>query len=194
LKNQKEILTMIRLIVTFFMQLRFVMFGVAALLLIFGFTQLEEIPVDILPEFSRPYVEIQTEALGLSAAEVEALINTPLEADMLNGVSWVDEIRSESIPGLSSIVLIFEPGTDIMSARQMVQERLVSVHALPNVSKPSAMLNPLSSTSRCMEIGLTSNKLSLIEMSVLAHWTIVPRLMGVSAFRQKTQKILAGRF
>ena len=170
---------MIRRIIATSMQLRFVVFGVAALLLIIGFTKLEEMPVDILPEFSKPYVEVQTEALGLSAEEVESLITTPMEADMLNGVSWVDEIRSQSIPGLSSIVLIFEHGTYIMKARQMVQERLVSVYALPNVSKPPAMINPLSSTSRCMAIGLTSNKLSLIEMSVLARWTIVPRLMGV---------------
>ena len=116
---------MIRRIIATSMQLRFVVFGVAALLLIIGFTKLEEMPVDILPEFSKPYVEVQTEALGLSAEEVESLITTPMEADMLNGVSWVDEIRSQSIPGLSSIVLIFEHGTDIMKARQMVQERLV---------------------------------------------------------------------
>jgi len=161
------------------LRLRLVIVGIAALLLVFGFTQLNEVPVDTLPEFSRPYVEIQTEALGLSAQEVEALITTPLEADLLNGVSWVEEIRSESIPGLSSIVLVFEKGTDIMRARQMVQERLIAVHALPNVSTPPTMLNPLSSASRCMEIGLTSNELSLIEMSVLARWTIVPRLMGV---------------
>jgi Cu/Ag efflux pump CusA len=53
---------------------------------------------------------------------MEALITTPMEADLLNGVSWVKEIRSESIPGLSSI-LVFENGTDIMRARQMVQEK-----------------------------------------------------------------------
>ena len=87
--------------------------------------------VNVLPEFSRPYVEIQTEALGLSAAENEALITTPMEANMLNGVSWVEEIRSESISWLSSIVLIFEQGTDIMKARQIVQERLVSIFVLP---------------------------------------------------------------
>ena len=162
------------------MKIRLLVATVAVLLIIFGITQLTKIPVDALPEFSRPYVEIQTEALGLSAAEIEALITTPMEADMLNGVAWVDEIRSESISGLSSIVLIFEQGTDIMKARQMVQERLVSIFALPGVSKPPAMLNPSSSTSRVMKIGLSSEELSLIEMSVLARWTIVPRLMGVT--------------
>jgi CzcA family heavy metal efflux pump len=170
---------MMKKIVIAAMKGRLLIATVAVLLIIFGITQLTKMPVDVLPEFARPYVEIQTEALGLSAVEVEALVTTPMEADMLNGVSWVDEIRSESIPGLSSIVLIFKPGTDIMKARQMVQERLVSIFALPGVSKPPAMLNPLSSTSRVLKIGLSSEELSLIDMSVLARWTIVPRLTGV---------------
>ena len=170
---------MVRWIVGSSLKLRLVVLGLAALLVAFGLTQLENMPVDALPEFSRPYVEVQTEALGLSAEEVEAMITTPLEADMLNGTPWVEEIRSMSLPGLSSIVLVFEKGTDIMRARQVTQERLIEVFALPNVSKPPTMINPLSSVSRCMVIGLTSDKLSLIEMSVLARWTILPRLMGL---------------
>ena len=161
------------------MKMRLVVASMAALLIIFGFTQLTKVPVDVLPEFSRPFVEIQTEALGLSAPEVEALITTPLEADLLNGISWVEEIRSESLPGLCSNVLIFEKGTDIMKARQMVQERLIGIHALPNVSKPPMMLNPISSSGRILQIGLSSEELSLIDISVLARWTMVPRLMGV---------------
>jgi len=170
---------MMRWIVGSSLKLRLVMAAVAAALMIFGFAELRHMPVDALPEFSRPYVEIQAEALGLSAQEVEALLTTPMEADLLNGVSWVEEIRSESLPGLSSIVLVFEKGVDIMKARQMVQERLIAIHALPNVSTPPMMLNPLSSTSRVMAIGLTSSKMSLIDMSVLARWTMKPRLMGL---------------
>ncbi len=170
---------MIRRIIESSMQFRFLVAALSVALMVFGFTQLGKSRVDALPEFSAPYVELQTEALGLSAQEVEAMITTPLEADMLNGTPWVEEIRSQSIPGLSSIVLTFKKGTDIMRARQMVQEKLIEVFALPNVSKPTTMLNPLSSTSRCMEIGLTSDEMSLIEMSVLARWTIVPRLMGL---------------
>ena len=170
---------MMRWIIWSSLKLRLVVVTFAAGLIIFGFTQIDDMPIDTLPEFSRSYVEIQTEALGLSADEVEALITTPVEADLLNGVSWVENIRSKSLPGLSSIVLTFEKGTDIMRARQMVQERLIAVHALPNVSKPPTMLNPISSTNRTVEIGLTSDELSLIDLSVLARWTIVPRLMGV---------------
>jgi len=170
---------MVRWIVGSSLKLRLVVLGLAVLLVVFGLTQLGDMPVNALPEFSRPYVEIQSESLGLSAEEVEAMITTPLEADMLNGTPWVSEIRSMSLPGLSSIQLIFEKGTDIMRARQVVQERLTGVYTLPNVSKPPSMINPVSSASRCMVIGLTSDKLSLIEMSVLARWTILPRLTGL---------------
>ena len=170
---------MMRWIVGSSLRLRHVVVAVATLLLMFGFARLTEMPVDALPEFSRPSVEVQTEALGLSAQEVEAMITTPMEADMLNGTPWVEEIRSQSIPGLSSIVLVFEDGTDLMRARQVVQERLTEVFALPNVSKPPTMLNPTSSASRVMEIGLTSETMSLIDISVLARWTVVPRLMGL---------------
>lgn len=170
---------MMRLIIAWSMQLRLVVLAAAAVLLYFGFTRLSQMPVDVLPEFSPPYVEVQTEALGLSAAEVEAMITVPLEADMLNGVSWVKEIRSESLPGLSSVVLLFEPDVDILTARQMVMERLTETHTLPSVAKPPKMLNPVSSAGRFLKVGVSSDSHSLIDLSVLAHWTIVPRLMGV---------------
>src|SRR3954449_10140758 len=91
---------------------RLLVLAVAAAVMALGFVQLGNAPVDVLPEFTPPYAEIQTEALGLSAEEGEELITVPLEADLLNGVEGVDVIRSQSLPSLSSIVMIFEPGTD----------------------------------------------------------------------------------
>jgi CzcA family heavy metal efflux pump len=170
---------MIRWVVGSSLRSRGLVLVLAAALLFFGFTQLRNVPVDVLPEFSPPTVEVQTEALGLSAAEVEELITVPLEQDLLNGVAWLDTIRSESIPGLSRVEMIFEPGTDLLRARQVVQERLTQAHALPQVSKPPAMMQPVSSTSRVMMVGLSSKEVSAIQMSVLARWTIRPRLMGV---------------
>jgi Cu/Ag efflux pump CusA len=158
---------------------RLLVLGIAAGLMVLGATQLPNARVDILPEFNPPYVEVQTEALGLSAEEVEELVTVPLEADLLNGVAFLEEIRSESITGLSSIVMTFEPGTDIFEARQVVAERLTQAHALPNVSKAPAMLQPLSTENRVLMVSLRSSDLSLIDMSVLARWTIRPRLMGV---------------
>ena len=161
-------------------QFRFLVIVIAAALFAFGITQLRSMPVDFLPEFNPPFVEIQTEALGLSAEEVEQMITVPMEQDLLAGVAWLDVIRSESVPGLSSVLVYFEPGTDLYRARQMVAERIAqSAVGLPHVSKPPTMIQPLSSTSRFMIIGLSSKELSLIEMSVFARWTIGPRLMGV---------------
>ena len=153
--------------------------AIALAVLGFGVYQLRSAPVDAYPEFMPPTVQIQTEALGLSASEVEQLITVPVEQDLLNGVPWVDRITSESMTGLSSIDIVFEPGTDVLRARQMVQERLTQVAALPNVGSRPSMLQPVSSESRVMMIAASSNSLSLIDMSVLARWQIRPRLMGI---------------
>ncbi|HEX6034497.1 MAG TPA: efflux RND transporter permease subunit, partial [Anaerolineales bacterium] len=162
------------------LKFQFLVITVAIALMAFGVTQFRGMPVDVLPEFSPPFVEIQTEALGLSAEEVEQMITVPVEQDLLAGVAWLDVIRSESVPGLSSVLVYFEPGTDIYRARQMVTERLsTAAIAIPHVSKPPTMIQPLSSQSRFMIVGLSSEELSLIEMSVLARWTIAPQLMGV---------------
>ena len=147
--------------------------------MVFGITQLRSAPVDVYPEFTPPSVEIQAEALGLSAAEVEQLITVPLEQDLLNGVPWLDHIHSSSMPGLSAIDLTFQPGTDLYAARQMVQERMTQAHALPNVGSPPIMIQPLASASRVAMIGLSSRSVSAVDMSVLARWKIRPRLMGV---------------
>jgi CzcA family heavy metal efflux pump len=170
-----------RWIVNASLRFRLLLIGIAIGVMVVGIVQLRKAPVDVLPEFTPPYVEIQTEALGLSAEEVEQFITVPLEADLLNGVQGVDVIRSASVPSMSSIVLVFEPGTDVYRGRQLVQERLTQVGAaaFPNVSKPPTMLQPLSSSSRVLMIGLSSNDLSPIEKSVIARWTIRPRLMGV---------------
>lgn len=170
---------MMRALVSTSIRFRLLAIGLAGALLMVGATQIQNARVDVLPQFTPTYVEVQTEALGLSAEEVEELVTVPLEADLLQGVAFLDEIRSQSIAGLSSIVLIFEPGTDVFKARQVVAERLTQAAALPNVAKAPVMLQPLSSLSRFMIIGLSSQEKSLIEMSVLARWTVRPRLLGV---------------
>lgn len=170
---------MLRWLIDSSLRFRLLVLALAAGVMALGVTRLPDAPVDVLPEFTPPYVEIQTEALGLSAEEVEQLITVPLEADLLNGVEGTEVLRSQSIPGLSSIVMVFEDGTDVFKARALVQERLTQAHALPNVSKPPLMLQPFSSSSRLLVFGLSSDKVSPIEKSVMARWTMQPRLLGV---------------
>ncbi|MCU1510547.1 MAG: transporter [Arthrobacter sp.] len=163
----------------FSLQFRILVLALAAGLIAFGVVNVPRMAVDTMPEFAPAQVEIQTEALGLSAVEVEQLITSPMEADLLNGVAWLDEIRSKSVPGLSSIELVFEPGTDLLRARQLVAERMTQAVALPNVSAPPLIMQPMSSTSRVLMVKLNSKQLSGIEMSVLARWKIKPRLIGI---------------
>ena len=109
------------------------------------------------------------------------MISTPLENALVN-VPFIKTIRSKSVLGLSSVVLIFKDGTDLIRARQLVQENLDREKGkLPTkVARPPVVLSPLSSTSRVMKIGVTSKTLSQMEMSTQAFWTIRPRLMAVS--------------
>ncbi len=186
---------MLRRAINVSLRFRVAMVACAVGVMVLGVTQLRHAPSDVYPEFAPLSIEVQTEALGLSSAEVEQLITVPLEADLLNGVAWVEDIRSASVPGLSSIRLTFEPGTDLFRARQAVQERLAQAFAIPHVSKPPQMLQPVSSTGRTMLIGLSSAKLTPIEISQLARWTIRPRLMGVegvanvSSFGQRERQL-----
>ncbi len=170
---------MMQWLVSTSLRLRIAIVVLTLILMIAGTRILSTTAFDVFPEFAPPLVEIQTEAPGLSTAEVEALVTVPIE-NALNGVSWLKKVRSKSVLGLSSVALYFAGDTDLMRARQLVQERLAQVAAnLPSVAAPPVMLSPLSSMSRVMKIGISSKKLSQMEMTTIAKWTIRPRLMAI---------------
>jgi CzcA family heavy metal efflux pump len=158
-------------------------FGAAAVL-VFGFIQARQAPLDVFPEFAPPIVEIQTIALGNSSKEVEELITIPME-DSLNGIEGLDKMRSYSVEQLSSIKLYFKRGSDLYRSRQLVQERLGPItNQLPAWASPPFMMPPLSSTARVLKIGMTSDELTLQEMSALAYWKIKQRIMRVEGVAQ----------
>lgn len=172
---------MLRWFVGSSLKYRFIVMAFASGLMFFGVQQLADTQVDVFPEFAPPRVEIQTPALGLSATEVESLVTIPLEQTMA-GIPGLDEIRSNSVEQLSSILLIFDRGTDLLDARQLVNERLLVVGpTLPTWASPPVMIQPLSSTSRVMKIGLTTvdPELDLIDMSMVSYWTIRTRLLQI---------------
>jgi CzcA family heavy metal efflux pump len=161
------------------LRLRLPVLCLTVLLLVGGWQIVRRTPLDVFPEFAAPIVEIQTEAPGLSTTEVESLITVPLES-ALAGTSWLETMRSKSVLGLSSVLLLFQPDTDLMRARQLVGERLATVATqLPSVARPPVMLSPLSSMSRVMKIGVSSRTLDQVGMTTLARWTIRPRVMAI---------------
>ena len=161
------------------LKFRYLVIAIAIVMIYFGIGQINNMPVDVFPEFSPPMVEIQTPCLGLSPEEVEALVTIPLEQS-LQGIPGLDVMRSKSVPQLSAVKMIFGTDIDLMLARQMVQERVaLIVPNLPTWASPPVILPPLSATSRCMKIGISSEKLSVIDLSMITYWTIRQRIMTV---------------
>lgn len=160
---------------------RFIVVALASALLFFGVQRMDDAAVDVFPEFAPPKVEIHTVAIGLAPTEVEELITVPLEQSF-NAIPGVQTIRSRSVEQLSQIVLLFEQGTDLLEARQLVAERIATITpTLPTWAAPPVMLQPLSATSRVLKIGLsvTDPELDLMDLSMTAYWTIRTRLLKV---------------
>src|SRR5262245_13062967 len=160
-------------------RLRVVVLALCVVLLVVGSRTIRRAPLDVFPEFAPPLVEIQTEAPGLSTTEVESLVTVPLE-NALNGIPRVKTVRSKSVLGLSQVVLVLEDGADPLRVRQMVQERVTAeARRLPVVARPPVILQPLSSTSRVMKIGIWSKSLSQRDLTEVVLWTLRPKLMSV---------------
>ncbi len=158
---------------------RALVLALALVLTVFGVRAALNAKFDVFPEFAPPIVEVQTEAPGLATEDVEALVTVPIET-AVNGVPGLATLRSKSVLGLSSVVLVMDRAADPMRTRQMVQERLATVTTrLPAAVRPPVMLAPLSATSRAMKIGLWSDTMDQMTMTEAARWTIRPRLMAV---------------
>ncbi len=168
-----------RTIVALSLRFRYLVVAAAAALIFFGSQTLGHQKVDVFPEFAPVTVEVQTECLGLSPSEVEQLVTVPLE-NALQGVPRVTEVASQSVPQLSAIFLYFKNGTNVLQARQLVQERLsAAAPTLPSWSAPPKMYPIVSATSRVMQVGITSSTVSPLDLSKIAFFTIRARLLQV---------------
>ncbi len=155
-----------------------VIIGLASLIVIYGIYSLTRSNLDVFPEFSPTQLIIQTEAPGLSTDLVERLVSQPIE-NTISGTVGIELMRSQSIPGLSVVTVIFKEGSDVYRNRQVVAERLAILNGrLPNGITPN--ITPLTSAaSTVMGIGLSSDKRSLMELRSIVDWTLRPHLMAV---------------
>ncbi|HVR84657.1 MAG TPA: efflux RND transporter permease subunit, partial [Planctomycetota bacterium] len=170
---------MLKGLVEFSLRFRGIVVALGVVAVAYGVSVATRSKLDVFPEFAPPQVFIQTEAPGLSAEQVEALVTRPVE-NGVNGVGSLETIRSQSIQGLSVVLAIFREGTEILRARQMVSERLVQIAGdLPQGVRQPRMMPLTSSTSLILMIGLTSQKRSQMELRTFADWTVRPRLLGV---------------
>jgi len=139
----------------------------------------QQAKLDVFPEFAPPRIDIQTEAPGLSAEEVEALVTLPIEYG-LNGTPDLESQYSQSIQGLSVVTVVFRETADIFRARQLTGERLTELTGnLPQGVHPPQMGALTSSTSLMMAVGLVSSQRTLMELRTFADWVVRLRLFGV---------------
>lgn len=152
----------------------------AVILLIGGLVYCSEATIDVFPEFSPPQVIVITEAPGLSAEQVESVITLPLETT-LNGTPGVQQVRSASTFGLSTVTIVFTFGTPLNTARQLVSEKLLLVRSrLGEAVGTPVMVPPVPPIGDIIKVGLTSSELSLMELRTIAEWDFRYRLLSVS--------------
>ena len=169
---------MMSALVRFSIRFSGVIIGIASLMVMYGIYSLTRSNLDVFPEFSPTQLIIQTEAPGLSTDLVESLVSQPIE-NSISGTVGVELMRSQSIPGLSVVTVIFKEGTDVYRNRQVVAERLATLaNRLPDGITPN--ITPLTSAaSTVMGIGITSDSKSLMELRSMVDWTLRPHLMAV---------------
>ncbi len=159
---------------------RALVLAVALVLLVLGVKKTIELPVDVLPDLTRPTVSILTEVPGYAPEEVETLVTIPLENSLM-GVTGVSRLRSTNDISLSLVFVEFDWGTDIYQARQFVQERLTgAVEFLPEGITP--YMTPVASLmGDIMMIGVRdpSGKTNPRELREIADWVIGKRFQSI---------------
>jgi CzcA family heavy metal efflux pump len=178
----------LRALVAFALRRRGSLLGLAAALVVYGIFVAQRAPLDVLPDFAPPKVEVQCEAPGFTAEQVERLVTTPIEA-ALAGAGDLEVIRSTSSQGLAVIDAIFRDGVDIFRERQLLAEQLAQVQSsLPEGVGPPKLSPLTSATMDLLKFGLVaragaqrqgSPASDPRELRAFAEWTLAPKLRAV---------------
>ena len=174
---------MLNKLIRFSLAQRAFVIGAALVVVALGVRQVGELPVDVLPDLTKPTVTILTESPGLSPEEVETRVTIPLERGLM-GVNGLNRLRTTSDIGLSVTYVEFDWGTDIYQARQFVQERLNSVE-LPKGIMPY-MTPATSLMGNIMLVALMdpSGEVSPQELRTQADWVVGRRLQSIAGIAE----------
>ncbi|MDB6154714.1 MAG: CusA/CzcA family heavy metal efflux transporter, partial [Chthoniobacteraceae bacterium] len=157
---------------------RAIIIGISLILMMTGLKTATGLPVEVLPDLTKPTVIILTEAPGLAPEEVESRVTQPIESALM-GVAGLTRLRSNSDVALSLVYAEFGWGTDIYKARMLVQERLQGVREqLPEGVQP--FMTPVASLmGEILLVGVRSTSkegepgyLNPRDVRSLADWTI----------------------
>ena len=184
---------MIRRAVDFALENRFLILAIGILLLIWGAISFHNLPVEAYPDVANNYVQVITQWPGRAAEEVEQQVTVPLEIAM-NGIPHLEHLRSVSLFGLSSLMLIFDDESENDWNRQKVLERLSQV-TLPQGLQPQ-MGTDYSPVGQIYWYTLHSSnpKYDLMELKSLEDWVLekqfksVPNVVDVVSFGGTTRE------
>jgi CzcA family heavy metal efflux pump len=158
--------------------------ALACLIALLGSAALVSARFDVFPDFAPPHVLVQTEAPGLDATQVEALVTRPLE-DLLAGTENVKTVRSTSSQGLSAMQVVFDRSGDPYRQRQVVTERLAETAGVLPEGTGAPLLSPLSSSMEYLvHFGYTSDRLSAVELRDIVQWIVKPQILAVPGVAQ----------
>src|SRR5215831_8244921 len=169
---------MIRALVDFALNNRFLVLAAATLLMIWGAISFHNLPVEAYPDVASNYVEIITQWPGRAAEEVEQQVTVPLEI-AVNGIPHLEHLRSNTMFGLSSLILIFDDESDNNWNRQKVAERLTQTD-LPSGLEPEigADFSPVGEIF-FYTLRSTNAQYDLMELKTLDEWVVHKRLFSV---------------
>src|SRR5499425_1274026 len=169
---------MIRKLVDFALENRFLVLSAAVLLFIWGAISFHQLPVEAYPDVANNYVEIITQWPGISAEQIEQQVTIPLEIAM-NGVPHVVHLRSFSLFGLSDLKLIFDDEEENFKNRERVLERLSQVNLPPGVSPQ--MGSDWSPVGQIYFFTLhsTNPQYDVMELKALEDWVVEKNLKSV---------------
>jgi heavy metal efflux system protein len=169
---------MIRALVDFALNNRFVVLAIAILALAWGAVSFHNLPVEAYPDIADNYVTIITQWPGWSAEEVEQQVTIPIEIQM-NGIPHLTHLRSESIFGLSFVLMIFDDASDNDWNRQKVMERIAQAELPPGL-EPS-MGTDWSTTGQIYWYVLksTNPQIDVMDLRSIQDWTVVKELKSV---------------
>jgi len=143
-----------------------------------------QMPLDVFPNFAPPQVEIQTESSGLAPEEIESLVTLPIES-AINGTPGVSAVRSASAPGISVVKVVFNWGTDVYQARQLVTERLQQAQSKLPEGVETPQISPITSPiGTVMQYAFTPETTSLMDVRRLVDWQVTNRLLAVPGVSQ----------
>jgi CzcA family heavy metal efflux pump len=158
--------------------------ALACLIALLGLAALVSARFDVFPDFAPPHVLVQTEAPGLDATQVEALVTRPLE-DLLAGTENVKTVHSTSSQGLSAMQVVFDRTGDPYRQRQVVTERLAETAGVLPEGTGAPLLSPLSSSMEYLvHFGYTSDRLSAVELRDIVQWIVKPQILAVPGVAQ----------